>query len=181
MNNEISIYIIKTLEELRNILLKGNSTTSELRNLSNNLMQKVSIYKDKNLISISVLIYSLYKIFSKNDNLEKKQLISLIDNMINNKNNNVQFHTSTSKLFEEIKKYDKNIDSNILHIIKQGYINKGISLYEHGFSIGNAAEIMGISKWDIMEYLGGINIIDTDENAKIDCRDRLNYTRGLFQ
>lgn len=181
MTEEISEKIIITLENLKTLLLNDYSISSELRKLSNNLMEHVSISKDKDSISISVLIYSLYKIFSKNSNLDKKPLILLINNAIKNKNNHIQFRTSITKLFEQIKKYDKNIDSNILHIIKQSYLNKGISLYEHGFSIGNAAEIMGISKWEIMEHIGGISIIDTDENAKIDCRDRLNYARGLFK
>lgn len=181
MTGEIREDIIETVQALKELLTYGDAITGDLRDLSNDLMEDVSIYRNKDTITISVMLYSLYKIFSKNNSIERKPLLKLIDNIIKNQDNDVQFRASIRKLFDQIKKYDNNIDSNILHIIKQAYINKGLSLYEHGLSIGNAAEIMGISKWEIMEYLSEIKIIDTDENARIDCRERLNYARGLFQ
>ncbi len=173
--------MVESLNELKDLLIHGDSIAGDLRELSNDLMEDVTVSRNKDSITICVMLYSLYKIFSKNSSIDRKPLVKLIDKALENENNTVRFRTSLRKLFDQIKKYDSNIDSNIMHIIKQAYINKGLSLYEHGLSVGNAAEMMGISKWEIMEYLGGLPIIDTDENARIDCRDRLNYTRGLFE
>jgi len=173
--------VVGSLEFLKKLLSEKNIDTSKLRDYSSNLMEEVSLNKNQDSISLSVLSYSLYKILSKNSSIDTKPLLSLIDEVLEDKDSKVRFRASLKKLFDQIKKYDVNLDANVLHIIKQAYINKGIKLYENGLSIGKASEIMGISKWEIMEYLGSSNIVDTDANARIDCRDRLEFTRGLFQ
>lgn len=179
--DEIKDGLIEVLNELKEILLHDNTIAADLRKLSNELIENVTIFKDKDSITISVMLYSLYKIFSKNSTIDKKILIKLVDTALKNEENPVNFRQSIRKLFDQIKKYDNHIDSNIMHIVNQAYINKGLSLYEHGLSIGHASEMMGISKWEIMGYLSGVQVVDTDENARIDCRDRLTFTRGLFK
>jgi len=53
-------------------------------------------------------------------------------------------------------------------------------LYEHGLSIGKTAELLGINKWELMEYAGRTGISDVQENITISMKDRIKFVRGLF-
>jgi len=181
MNLESKEIIKKVLKSLKELLSSSNISSFELKKLSNQTMENISLFHDQDSISLSVLVYSLYKIFSKNDTISGTSLCKLVDKSLSVIDDEPQFRTSIRKLFDQIKKYDKNLDVNILHLIKHAQIKKGLKVVEHGVSIGQASEIMGVSKWEIMEYLGTTKIIDRDANTRIDAKTRINFTRGLFK
>jgi hypothetical protein len=169
------------LNSVREMLESDRIISSELRKLSNEILEDVSLFQDQETISVTVLVYSLYKVFNKRRDLEKESLLKLLNKSISCIDNNQQFRTALRHIFDQIKKYDKNIDMNILQILKHSQVKRGLKVYEHGLSIGQAAEIIGVSKWQIMDYLGSSNIIDKDANSRIECRERLAFARGLFK
>lgn len=181
MKQEIKEKILSTLKKLKLMLKSGTVISSDLKKLGNSIIEDVSLFQDQDSISIAVLVHSLYKIFTKNEHIERKQLLTLLNNTIKSINIEPQFRRNIRLLFDRIKKYDKNIDTNIIELIKHAQIKKGLRVYEHGLSIGQAAEIIGISKWDIIDYLGTTDIVDRDPNAKIDQKTRLDFARGLFK
>lgn len=181
MQDEIKNNIRSVLTEVKEIFDSKRIVASEFKRLSNSLMEDVSLFRNQDSISLAVLVYSLYRIFNKNRDLDKKQLLKLIEKTIKSIDIEPQFRYNLRRMFDLIKKYDKNIDTKIVQIISQAHIKKGLKVYEHGLSIGQAAEIIGVSKWDLMDYLGTSNLVDRDENRRIDHKTRLNYARGLFK
>ena len=81
--------------------------------------------------------------------------------------------------FDSIEQLDKQLRRYIKEIIEQARIKKGTRVYEHGISIGRAAEILGLSKFDLMDYIGKTGIADVNIGKNIS--DRLNKARGLFK
>jgi len=178
MDPETKANLIKTLQELRIILLPTHVHSFELKRLSNQLMEDVALFHHRETISVSVLVYSLYKIFQKNPTIGTSLLIPLIDKAIAAENVTL-FRTSIKNLFDAVKKYDKDIDVNVKQLIKHAEVKRGMKAYAHGLSIGHAADIIGVSKWEIMEYLGTSNYED-DVHFRIDARSRLEFVRSLF-
>jgi hypothetical protein len=181
METETKKRVLNTLKSIRIILESGKVVPFELKKLSNSLAEDISLFHDQDSISIAVLTYSIYKIFNKNKDLEKRQLICLIKTAEKTIDIEPQFRNSIRLLFDQIKKYDNNIDTNMIKIIKHAQIKRGLKVYEHGISIGGASEIMGISRWNLMDYVGNYDIIDKDSNMRIDQKARLEFTRGLFK
>jgi tRNA U34 5-carboxymethylaminomethyl modifying enzyme MnmG/GidA len=181
MNPDSKKNIFDVLQKLHDMLSSNKIIVSELKALSNKLMEDVTLFCDKDSISVSVLVYALYKIFSKDSKLEKASLKKLVKTSLSSIDNEAKFRTSIRKLFDNIKKYDKNLDYTILQTIRHAQIKKGLKVYEHGLSIGQASEIMGVSKWDMIEYLGDSYIVDDAPGHKVDFRERLDFARGLFQ
>jgi len=181
MNPETKQKVISVLTSLKEILSSDQVTPTRLKQLSEELVEGASLFNDPDCISVSVLAYSLYKIFSKNLDIEKTSLLGYVSAALGSVDNDTRFRSDIRKLFDHLKKYDKNIDTNILQIVKHVQVKNGLKMYEHGLSIGQAAEVMGVSKWNIMEYLGASSIVDQDSSQRIDCKTRLNFTKGLFK
>ncbi|MFT4343674.1 MAG: hypothetical protein ACMXYE_02915 [Candidatus Woesearchaeota archaeon] len=179
--DESNIIVKKILTQLYKMLSRKYVITADLKRLSNQLMEDVSLFHHRDAISVSVLVYSLYKIFSRDANLDRTELVRLVKKSLDVLHKKTQFRTSLRSLFDHIKKYDKNLEINIVNLIKHAQIKRGLKVYEHGLSIGQASEIIGVSKWEIMEYLGPRSIVDEDSAARIDVRSRLEFARGLFE
>jgi len=181
MRNEIKSNVLFVLKSVVKILSSKSADVPGLKKLSNDIMEDVSLFQDQHSISVAVMVYSLYKILAKNENIDTRLIVKLIRNSISSIDVDAQFRRRVRLVFDAIEQFDKNIDMNIIDIIKHAQIKKGLKVYEHGLSIGLASEIMGISKWDLMQYLGSYGIVDKDPNMRIDQRARLEYARGLFK
>ncbi|MCB9358802.1 hypothetical protein H6503_02630 [Candidatus Woesearchaeota archaeon] len=181
MDTELKDNMLFVLKNVRELLRSDHIRISELKRLSNQLMEDVSLMHNKDSISISVLVYSLYKIFSKNSNISREALLKYLDDAIRSIDNQTIFRTRLKKLFDQIKKYDKELGVTILQTIRHAQVKKGLKVYEHGMSIGQAAEIMGVSRWDILEYLGDFKIDDEGYYDRVDARQRLSFAKGLFR
>ena len=65
-------------------------------------------------------------------------------------------------------------------VIEEAKIKKGYKLHEHGISLGRTAEILGISQWELMNYVGKTKISDVDI-VPTDVVQRLKLARGIFK
>jgi len=83
-------------------------------------------------------------------------------------------------LIKALAKHDARFEMFIEDVIEQANVKKGSKLYEHGISIGRAAEILGISEWELMEYIGKTTIADF-KKEKIDILERMEFAGSLFQ
>lgn len=178
---EIQKNIAYVLKSLKKILHSSHIASADLKKLSNSLMEDVSLFRDKDSLSLEIFVYSLYKIINKDTSVINSSLIKHIDLLIKSVYSESIFRQQLRRAFEHLKAYDKNIDVNILQIIRHAEVKKGLKIYEHGLSISEASEILGVSRWELMEYLGTAGIIDKDIPNLSNYKHRLNFARGLFQ
>ena len=77
-------------------------------------------------------------------------------------------------------KFVSHVKQYIDEFINQAEIKKGTKIYDHGVSLGQAANILGISQWELMNYVGktrfGEPIYDRPDTI-----DKIKFTRGLFE
>ncbi len=182
-------------QDILNILKEGINAIKEndvlkLRDLSNQTIHNSSIFQDENAITIAVVMYSLSKIFERSSYKEYKDwktfyqiTLESLENaekhLLNNDIKNYQ--SSIKQILNIIDKLSSHLKKYVQEVIIEAQIAKGSRLYEHGISIGKTSELLGISKWELMEYAGKTGIYDMEENISMSIEERVKFTRGLFK
>ena len=78
-----------------------------------------------------------------------------------------------------IGKIDEKLELYIEEVIEKSKIKKGSIIYEHGISVGKVAELLGLSTWELMNYIGKTTIADAGRE-RINVERRLAFARELF-
>ncbi len=179
MNEKIKKDIIAILDNSLKFLEVKDA--SGIKEISNHTIHNASIFQDKDSITIAVIMYALSKIFERKGYINKN-IINLLKKARSYIKNNEfeQYRNLIKKLLENISREDSKIKLYIQKVIEQAEIKKGSKLYEHGISMAQAASLLGISQWDLMNYVGKTKISDMLKET-ISIKKRLNYTRGLFK
>ncbi len=163
----------------------------KIRDLSNETVHDATVYQDEYSITTAVLIYALSKIYERDFQYAKLKgwQFFCIDcfkglEIARNKlvNNDIQgFDTALKKYINTLEKLDPKLRLYIKEIFRRSKITKASRLYEHGLSVGRTAELLGITKFEVMDYIGKTYIADVKENTTIKPLERLNFARGLFK
>jgi|SRR3989338_950333 len=184
MNETIKKDILSILSETISILgVKEEKDVIEMRELSNHTIHNSSIFQDEDSISIAILAYSLSKIIErKQGELDYNSILNLLVSAHGRleKNNVDDYRKTIKKLFNFISTVDARLKMYIEEVINQAQIKKGSKIYEHGISLARAAEILGISQWELMFYIGKTKIADAYEDEQASLKNRIGYARGLF-
>jgi len=168
----------KTISILR---VKEEKNVIKLRNLSNHTIHNASVFQDDCSVSIAVVIYALSKIIERKQNiLNYKHSIKHLEKARKSLKNDElhNFERAMRRLLAEISRVDLKLELYITEVIKEAQIKKGCKLCEHGLSTAKASEVIGVSQWDLMGYLGNTQI--KDDTKSVDVRTRLKLARGLF-
>lgn len=183
MDEVVKNDILKVLSDVMVVLgVEEEKDVAELKELSNHTIHNASIFQDEDSVSIAILIYSLSKVIERREGrMNYKVLLKLAADAKNNlESERVDAYRKTiRKLFDFISTIDTKLKLYIEEVINQAEIKKGSKLYAHGISLGRAAEVLGISQWELMFYIGKTKL--TDVKGGVGVKERLNYARGLFK
>ena len=160
----------------------------ELRELSDHTIHDASIFQDEDSISIAIVIYSLSKIFEKHQfqeyqgwNVFYKQVMLTLRVAIKQvkKQDILSYRNSIESIIVLIKKIDQKVSLYIEEVMSQAKIKKSSKMYEHGISLGRASELLGVSKWELMSYVG--NQRTTEYNfAQRTILEKIEFSKRLF-
>ncbi len=187
MKAETKQDIISILKDAITAVKQGD--TEKLREISDHTIHDASIFQDKYSISIAVVVYSLSKIFERNKykeyenwnefymkclkHLEKaKESLSL--------DQEGSYNGEINGLYKTISQTEKRLGNFITEVLNQAEIKKGSKIYEHGISIGRTAELLGISAWDLMAYVGQTKIPEMGPIETRSVKERLDFAKKLF-
>jgi hypothetical protein len=179
MNNLIKKDILRILTKINDRLKKKD--ISALNELSNQINHNSSIFQDEDSIKLAVIVYSLSKIIERNngkiDHFYIKSFVKAKNLLKNNDYENYRLIIKT--VSEKIKDIDSKISQYVIHVFNQAGIKKGSKLFSNGISLSRVAELMNISQWELINYVGKTNILDKfDKDTKI--KQRIEFTRLLF-
>ena len=184
MHDIIKKDIMAVLSGLIEILkIKENGDIAQIKELSNHVIHNASIFQDEDSISVAILIYSLSKIIErKQKDLDYNKVLGMLNSCISDLKNNEDdlFRKSIKNIFNFIRTMDEKLKLYIHEVINQAQIKKGCKLCEHGISVARASEVLGISRWELMHYLGKTTVID-QFNGPVNISGRLKFARGLFE
>jgi predicted transcriptional regulator len=68
----------------------------------------------------------------------------------------------------------------IQEVLRKASINKASKIYEHGISLGQTAQLLGITQWELSEYSGQTNVSDNDYNKTLDIKKRAKMALEFF-
>lgn len=165
-----------------------NDDVKTLRDLSNQTLHSASIFQDADNIGVAVLMYSLSKILGRSDYRESKdwkRCYEIIVGKIERAEMALKqykfpiFRNELKEILKEVSKLDPKLKNNIKDVFSQAKINKASRIYEHGISVGRTADLLGISKWDLMQYAGGTGI--SEKGVSLDVVERVKYAKSLFR
>ncbi|MBW3015098.1 hypothetical protein KY330_01635 [Candidatus Woesearchaeota archaeon] len=186
MQPKIKEDILKVLDRALEILeIREEKDILELSELSNHIVHNASIYQDEDSVSVAVLIYSIFKVIERPSYLEQKYYTKIIDQLEKSRDflraDNIQnYRKEMKRLFSLISTIDKKIKLYIQEVIDKARITKGSKIFAHGISLGRVAELLNVSQWELMNYIGKTQIFEK-EPFKLDVKKRLNFARGLFK
>ena len=188
MNDDLKKEIFSVLTQASAAIDKNDVV--KLRMLSNSTINSGSIFQDEDVVTIAVLMYSLSKVFERTDYKGYKSWNLFYKNTINdlkkakeelNKNNAKNYRKAIKALLNTVNKLDSKLKIYIKEVIDKAEVTRGSRFYEHGLSIGRIANMLGISRWDLMDYTGKTGIADVKESITKDIHERIKLARSLFK
>lgn len=179
MIEEVRQDILTILLDAFNCIKTGGPRVAlELKGLSNRTIHDASIYQDNDSISIAVLIYSLSKIIARHNKIEGNAIKWLEEAFSAlEKNRITKYRHMIQKLFDWVKAQDSQFSKYLTEVVTQAKLKKGGKLFDHGVSIAQAGEILNVSQWELVDYMGHTKYQD-DSIGNV--RERLAFARKLF-
>ena len=187
MEDDLREVMIEALEDAQVAFSAIDS--NKLKEISDYTLHYAGIFQDSYSVSIAVIMYSLAKIVEKRKFRAKKEWEKFRSNTMGSlgkaivmlqKKNLKQYLAELKKLLAAIGRIDEKFGDYVTEVIQKAKIKKGSLVYEHGLSVGRAAELMGVSPWELMDYLGQTKIIDESPMMTKPISERLEIARKIF-
>lgn len=182
MKDTIKKEILYDLDKAIKILeVRQANDIEELKALSDHAIEDVAVEKDLDVISITVLLYSLYKIIASLNEADYKDILK----ELRNARKALQgsgfpiYNRSIKKLFQIVQKSSAKTKQHLQDVMQAARIKKGTALLERGLSIGQAAGLMGLSNWDLQQYAAKTTSLD-QHTESFPAAKRLQKALSIF-
>jgi len=178
VKNEIISYLKKANDV---ISVKQSTDLEELRELSDHAIEDVAALKDLDLIAVTVLLYSIYKIgyFIKTEEyISLKKYLNLAIHHLE-ENSFGRYNSNIKELFKIVKGCNAKVEEHFSDVMQAARIKKGSILLQKGLSMGQAAGLMGLSNWDLQAYAGKTTALGF-HTEKIPAKKRLLNAFKIF-
>ncbi len=182
MKEVVKKEILNLLSQAFAILKERKEEDSErLKKLSNKGIESIALYKDMDLISVTVMIYSLSKIVSCISPTDYQYLIKDVEKANNSlqKNKFTLYNKSIRLIYKIIHKCDAQVKVHLGDVMHAARVKKSAVLLSKGLSIGQAAGLMGLSNWDLQKYAGKTTAYESHHEA-IRADQRLMNSLKMF-
>jgi hypothetical protein len=179
MNDKIKSDVLNVLHQIVRYL--GTKDFFALHEVSNHTIHNASIFQDADSNQVAVVCYALSKILERSKDVDftkiRKKFVLALEDL--EAEDVIEYRSGIKSILKEIAEMDSKLGLYINEVIEQAKINKGSKIYDHGVSLGRVSEILGISPWDLMNYVGKTKIIDRI-NPDSNPEKRLETARYIF-
>jgi hypothetical protein len=160
MQESVKQDIIDVLLHVKDALERLDS--QDLSDWSNRIIHSAAIYRDKRAIFVGIIAYSLSKSIAKKESA-KDEWNNFLTNMLREltlaseaieKDSFTKFDSLVSSMLKQIADFDRSFSNYVEYVLEFSKLQKGARIYEHGLSLSSVAEMMGVSKWDLMRKVG---------------------------
>lgn len=182
MIEEVKKDILKILQETLDAFNRGDYMA--LKEISDHTIHNASIYQDHSSVSMAVIVFSIFKIASRSEGREKqvcKEIITALKDAFEllKRDRVNEYKMAVKKIFRKVSAVDQRFRIHIEQVINQAEVKKGSRLYEHGISMARAAEMLGVTEWELMNYVGKTRILEL-ETAPFDIKARVSFAKKIF-
>ncbi len=178
-------HTIHVLSEVHQQLREKNAI--KLRELSDHTIHAASTIQDPGSITLAVLVYTLSKLIERGDNQKlpqwnriERDISLIITQAINDIKNKRPYDKKLIKARELLEMLSPNFKSYIQDVLRKAAINKGSKIYEHGISLEQTAKLLGLTLWELSEYVGQRNIGENIQNLTMNTKKRAQTAQEFF-
>jgi len=180
-------HVIQVLRESQEALRQDDAY--RLQQLSDQTIHSASIYQHTDFIIIAVLMYSLNKLVIRKNKLQVQKWSQFIK----------KFNLEIDKAINSFKEKDideatrhlehakslltdlsPSVKQDVEEVIHRASVNKATRIYEHGISLQKTSKLLGVSQWEMAEYIGNRNMFDNPLNQTIDEKKRAKMALDFF-
>jgi len=153
-----------------------------LGELSNHVVHDASIFQDEDSVTFAVLVYALSKVVQRccDEHVSCVNLAPLLsqakDALAAGKDE--EYRARIRQILDEIKKVDEKLKLYITEVMEKAKIKKASKLHEHGISLARTAELLGVSQWELQDYIGKTQIPEHELGTP--AKERLLRARRWF-
>ncbi|RLG18111.1 hypothetical protein DRN75_02500 [Nanoarchaeota archaeon] len=184
MNQQEREDIISLLENAIPAIKRGND--KRVKQLSDRIIHSAAIFQDKYAIQLATTIYALYKImkndwYKKRNKQEYKAFLENVYPMLTEalsyikKGDTPKYYSTMSKVLKLIGNFDRKFGQYLGEVIRYAMIKKASRVYYHGISLGRVAEMIGVSEWELMDYVGGLREDEFPLHEKVTPEERIKW------
>ncbi|MBS3072652.1 hypothetical protein J4477_02365 [Candidatus Pacearchaeota archaeon] len=182
------LHILELLKQAKKSAL--NYDVLSLKNLSDQTVHSVSVYQDEDNMLAAIVIYALAKLIERkekysSDDFDKylKSFLHTLDDLIVcvNKDACDEFREHISSMFKESKSLPKEFKEDVQFIFRKARVNKASKVYEHGISMEKTAKLLGISQWELAEYVGPMGASEYPQAQTLDIKKRVKKAMEFFE
>jgi len=154
-----------------------------LSELSNHVIHDASIFQDDDSVTAAVLIYALSKMAQRccDEKISFTHIIDFVqqahDALAEGKEDS--YRDMVRRIIAEIQKLDGRLKLYIEEVLDKARIKKASSMHEHGISMARTAELLGISQWELQNYIGKTMI--SEQHMGVSAPERLKRAREWFK
>lgn len=179
--------MLKAMAEAKAAFLSLDS--NKLKSVSDYTLHFAGIYQDPYSISVAVIVYSLAKIVERRKMRAYKQWDKFSRDVLDHlekasnalrENNKKACLDNMKHILSSIGKLEAKFGEFVMEVIRKAKIKKGSAIYKHGLSAGRVAAMMGISPWELMEYLGQTKFADEMPMVTRTPHERMKEARRIF-
>ena len=176
------------LEKIKSSL--NNKDSLKLKELSDHKIHSASSNQDPGSITLTIIVYALSKLLERGDYKKiknwpvfVKKFNALLDLAILalNQNKKTKYQDYIQKARKLLESHSVNLKPYIQDVLKKASINKGSKVYEHGISLEQTAKILGVSQWELSDYIGQRDHAEVKHNKTIDTKQRARMALELFE
>ena len=187
LQKEECIHISQVLEQVKEAL--KNLDSIKLKSLSNQTIHDACSDQDSASTTIAVMLYALSKLIERRDyknikswNTLIKKFNSVLDLTILalNQNRMELYLQYVQEARQVLTSQSVTIKPYIQEILKKASINKGGKIHEHGVSLEQTSKILGISQWELSDYIGQTSGKDIFPTETINTKTRAKRALEFF-
>lgn len=158
-----------------------DTDASRVKEISNHITHCASIFQTAETIKTAVIIYSLSKILERGHGIEKV-LVDLLEQGKEavEEGRMEDYRKRLDELFKKASEVDQQLNLYAEQVINDAQVKKGSKIYQHGVSLRQTASMLGISLWDLMNYVGKTKLQERIAET-LTVKKRLGHARTLFQ
>jgi len=181
-------HILSILKEVR-VAVDANDVVT-IRNLSNQTINTASLTQDPDNIAVAVIAYSLSKILEREDyrKLEGWDVFyKILKDSLNKaiadieKKDFDKFRKDFEMIRKAINKISGKLKKYVEEVFRSAEINKASRIHEHGLSMEQTANLLGITLYELADYVGNTGISEVKENKTISSKERIKIAEDFFK
>ena len=180
MKKQVIDDIKSVFKEVRQALIDGDA--NRIQALSNHTIHNASIYQDSLSLTTAVSVYALAKVVTRCHSQSHVclELRKLVDETLKACRDDGSLKRALKQLIKSLSQFDKQYKMYVQEVVTKARINKGSALYKHGISIGRAAAMLKVSRWDLQDYVGKTKLVG-QENEKFNVKKKYAVVKEIFK